>query len=251
MERFGRTRRSALGLLTLTAMSMLLFLSFGFGQAFAASVDPVLVTGNPTCADYTHGGTELKIEEGGELQTGDSGSYTDGTLVVDVKIYLTESGWGFDWLSNFGVDAVVAKGGPNANLYLYSPLSTGDSGLHAPLNQTSGTWYGLSHISFCYFEENATTTTTTSTTTLAPTSTESTTTPSSAPATSVTTIPAQVLPTQLTTSTTTSTTIPAEVLDLEVLPLTGSDIAWLALSGVSLLVLGVMFVLAARRVETI
>jgi hypothetical protein len=54
-----------------------------------------------------------------------------------------------DWTSTFGVDAVIFKGGPNANVYRYPPAeSKGDSHLSAPLNVTAP--YGLSHVEFCY-----------------------------------------------------------------------------------------------------
>jgi hypothetical protein len=83
----------------------------------------------------------------------------------------------FDWTSNIGVDQVIAKGGPNANVYTYDPESTGDTGLHAPVNPNNNRFFGLSHISFCYdVEAPTTTTTTTTTTTMPPTTTPSTTT---------------------------------------------------------------------------
>ena len=44
---------------------------------------------------------------------------------------------------------MIAKGGPNANVYTYLGGSTGDTGLHAPTGP-SGRFAGLSHISFCY-----------------------------------------------------------------------------------------------------
>ncbi len=70
------------------------------------------------------------------------------TLIVDVDIYETSAGWEFDWSANHDVGIVVAKGGPVANLYTYEGAQS-DSGLHAPFNSNSGSWYGLSHISFC------------------------------------------------------------------------------------------------------
>jgi hypothetical protein len=47
------------------------------------------------------------------------------------------------------VDAVIVKGGPNANVYRYSE-ETSDTNLRAPINESNGQPYGLSHISFCY-----------------------------------------------------------------------------------------------------
>ncbi|MCI0398418.1 MAG: hypothetical protein L0332_06115 [Chloroflexi bacterium] len=57
-----------------------------------------------------------------------------------------------DWSSTFGIDAVIVKGGSNANLYIYDPPaeSFGDSGLHSPINPNNGDPFGLSHVEFCY-----------------------------------------------------------------------------------------------------
>ena len=47
--------------------------------------------------------------------------------------------------------AVVVKGGSNANLFDYRPAgNAADTALHAPVNPNNGTFYGLSHISFCF-----------------------------------------------------------------------------------------------------
>jgi hypothetical protein len=59
----------------------------------------------------------------------------------------TALGQVFDVTANIGVDAVVAKGGPNGNLCLYNPEASGDTGLHAPLNAQTR-FFGLSHFSF-------------------------------------------------------------------------------------------------------
>jgi hypothetical protein len=105
------------------------------------------------------------------------GTFTDGTLTVTIDVRTTADGEVFDWTSNIGVDVVIVKGGPNSNVYTYVGESTGDTGLHAPANR-SGTFAGLSHISFCYDAEPpttepppSTTTTESTTTTVASTST--------------------------------------------------------------------------------
>ena len=110
-----------------------------------ASVDPVKKEGNPTCTDlgYLYG---IKFNYGGNnpppgtypLGTGEVTWSTDGTYV--------------DWSSTFGVDAVIVKGGPNANLYVYQPPaeSFGDTGLVSPTNPNNNKPYGLSHVEFCY-----------------------------------------------------------------------------------------------------
>jgi hypothetical protein len=149
--------------------------------ASAEHVDPVQVPGNAPCPA---GLTALKVEPVAD------GTFTDGTLTVTIDVRDTADGQVFDWTSNIGVDVVIVKGGNASNVYTYVPESTGDTGLHAPVNR-SGNFAGLSHISFCYDagEEPTTTTTTspppTTTTTMAPpSSTTSTTTASSTTSTS-------------------------------------------------------------------
>jgi hypothetical protein len=134
--------------------------------AWGASVTPVVVSGNPSCPAGT---TELKVEPVSD------GTFTDGTLTVTLDV----SGSFFDWTSNIGVDQVIVKGGPRANVYTYPLESTGDTGLSAPINPANGQPYGLSHVSFCYDVETPTTTTPPTTTTTSPTPSTTSTTPSS------------------------------------------------------------------------
>ncbi len=116
----------------------------------AASVEPVFVEDNPTCEDlgYAHGVRWNYPDDstGGTypLGTGTVSWSTDGTYV--------------DWTSTFGVDAVIVKGGNNANLYAYDPPaeSFGDNDLVSP-NNASGGPAGLSHIDFCFDYEVAVT----------------------------------------------------------------------------------------------
>jgi len=106
----------------------------------AAAVDPRLVPGNPTCADLGYD-LEKKIDPP-----------SSGTFPLDggsVTVSIT-GGTYFNWTATIGMDAVIAKGGPNANVYEYDPESFGDNGLHAPIKPDTGRPYGLSHISFCY-----------------------------------------------------------------------------------------------------
>ena len=86
---------------------------------------------------------------------------------MTIDVTETEDGPVFDWTSNIGVDAVFVKGGPGGLLYLYDPPaeSTGDTGLNAPVNPQNDKFFGLSHLSFCYDKDQATTTTSTTSTT--------------------------------------------------------------------------------------
>ena len=170
--------RLALGLGAMVAGGALLVGAFpGYAGASNAQTEPTsstsVVAGNPTCGQLGAGWTEFKIEPV------DDGTFTQGPLTVTIEVSDTDDGPVFDWTSNIGVYAVFVKGGPGGLLYVYDPESTGDTGLHAPVNPANGKFYGLSHLSFCYDVEQATTTSTTekdtTTTTEHETSTTSTT----------------------------------------------------------------------------
>ncbi len=72
---------------------------------------------------------------------------TFGPITI-TNIY--DEGRMFDFVSTVPVSHVFVKGGPNGNLYTYNPKVTGDIGLHAPVNENNGKYYGLSHMTF-YF----------------------------------------------------------------------------------------------------
>ena len=118
-------------------------LVFAAVPAYAASVEPGFIAGNPSCADLNSQWTEVKYEP---VQSG-THEVGDGSLTVSVTVDgATRT---FDFTATPGVDAVIVKGGPNALVYAYEPDATGDTGLHAPVNPENGDYYGLSHISFC------------------------------------------------------------------------------------------------------
>jgi hypothetical protein len=85
-----------------------------------------------------------------------TGVYTfpDGINTVTI----TSDGTYFSWSSTLGIDAVLVKGGPNANLYVYDPPaeSKGDADLVSP-NNSNGSPAEISHIEFCYDYEVAVT----------------------------------------------------------------------------------------------
>ena len=103
----------------------------------ASATEPQRIDGNPRCAD---GLRELKLDPVPQGTT----TLTDGTLSVTVTV----SGRRFSWTASQGVDVVLAKGGPMANRYAYSPEGTSGSDLTPPMNKTQP--YGISHITFCY-----------------------------------------------------------------------------------------------------
>jgi hypothetical protein len=136
------TRRGALGRLAVGLLGAAGLSRFSLRPASAASVEPDFVAGNPSCASlgYTTG---LKVDppNAGTYSLGCGGSVT-----------VTTDGVNFDWSSTIGIDAVISKGGPNANVYVYDPPTeaTSDTGLHSPINPSNGNPFGLSHIEFCY-----------------------------------------------------------------------------------------------------
>ena len=150
----------------------------------SAQEGPEEIEGNPTCGELAPEGVEW-IEF--KVEPVEDGTYTEGPLTVTITVDDTEDGPTVDWTSNIGVDGVFVKGGPNGNLYTYDE-SLGDEGLHAPVNPANGDYYGLSHISFCYDEDDTTTTSTMSTTstTVPTTDTTAPTTDTTAPTTDTT-----------------------------------------------------------------
>jgi hypothetical protein len=116
----------------------------GEGLMPGPDVEPTLIThDNPTCADlgYEH---EFKVDP--PIQGETTYDLPGGNTVT-----VTINGLFVDWKSTLGMDAVIVKGGDNANSYVYDPPaeSTEDDGLHAPDNASGGP-AGLSHINFCY-----------------------------------------------------------------------------------------------------
>jgi hypothetical protein len=124
--------------------------------ALGASVDPELIdqTANLECDAFEADGQSwatLKVDPNPD--GAGPFHYSDGTL--SVTITNAEGDKSFDWSSNIGVDAVYVKAGAGgSNLYRYDPPSevTSDADLVSP--GVSGN--GISHISFCYDDENPT-----------------------------------------------------------------------------------------------
>lgn len=115
------------------------------GAAQAASVVPEKVDGNPTCESqgYAHG---IKFDDD---PRGTLTRTVDGLGTVTLMVQ--EDGQHWDWESDFGIDAVISKGGDAANVYRYDPPaeSFGDTGMVSPLND-GGQVPGLSHANFCF-----------------------------------------------------------------------------------------------------
>jgi hypothetical protein len=115
------------------------------GDESGNGVDPVWHEGNPSCTDL---GYELGYKPQPEPPPSDTYTFPDdvGEVTID------SDGTYFDWNSTIGIDAVIVKGGPNADAFVYDPPeeSFGDTQLHSPVNPNNGQIYAISHIEFCY-----------------------------------------------------------------------------------------------------
>lgn len=131
--------------LFIAALAGLSFLSISPARVHAATT-PTYVTGNPTCQDLGYD-FEAKIDPANPGTT-----TLNVTGMGSVTINLDSNDQYFNWTSTFGIDAVIAKGGDNANVYVYDPPteSFGGNGLVSPTNPNNNKPYGLSHASFCY-----------------------------------------------------------------------------------------------------
>ena len=139
-------------IMSVAILLSLIGLVFANNIAQASHVPPVLVQGNPTCEQLAPGTIELRVEPVAD------GTYGDGTLSVTIDVRDTAQGPVFDFTANIGVEAVFVKGGPNGNLYAYTPEITADTDLHAPVNPANNQYFGLSHLLFCYDVEPPTNT---------------------------------------------------------------------------------------------
>jgi hypothetical protein len=120
------------------------------GAASGDGVEPMLVQGNPTCADLAKP-EESFLEHKVEPVVNGSYPSSNGYLTATISdIHDDGNGPLFNWSSTRGVDKVIVKGGPAADAFVYIPEDTADSSLHAPVNPENGTYFGLSHVSFCY-----------------------------------------------------------------------------------------------------
>lgn len=144
---------------------------FNTGASIEASVPAIFVSGNPSCASLnannddfptitsdfgfkvnvatsTNGGTGTFPLQNGALDqngfqlelTGGAPTDTSNTITTNVSGNTLTS-----WSSTLSIDAVIVKGGPDANVYVYSPEAFSDTNLTTP-----GGAFGVSHIEFCY-----------------------------------------------------------------------------------------------------
>ncbi len=147
------SRRGAIAVIAAIVAAAALIILTPRGAA-ANHVNPVFVAGNPKCVDLAY---DFGFKP--QPEPPPSGTYFFGGPVTTPphaltteSVTITSDGTFFDWTSTIGIDAVIVKGGPNANVYVYDPPAeeTSDTGLHAPVNPNNNQPFAISHISFCY-----------------------------------------------------------------------------------------------------
>jgi hypothetical protein len=138
------------------------------GDPSGDGIDPVYIEGNPSCATLNANNTgfpNVTSDFGFKISEGPNGTFPfinvtnvsslTGGALPDPYNWVTISnsdGVLFDWLASLGIDAVIVKGGPNSDAFVYVPEDTADKRLHPPVNPNSptGDYYSISHIEFCY-----------------------------------------------------------------------------------------------------
>jgi hypothetical protein len=120
------------------------------GDPSGSGVTPILVAGNPSCAtlpDDLLPGSHFEFTINGAPT---NGTHTDNNTGFQVTIANADKKF-FDWSSLTGVDAVIVKGGDNADAFVYdlTAESNGDTLLHAQLAD-NGEYRDFSYVSFCW-----------------------------------------------------------------------------------------------------
>ena len=124
------------------------------GPPSGDGIQPLLVSGNPACADVMADADFLFEHRQDPVQDATIQlTFEDLTGTLTVNVNEAAQTFSFAFSGDFVAAGVVVKGGSNANFYDYRPGGTSaDTALHAPINPMNGKFYGLSHISFCITE---------------------------------------------------------------------------------------------------
>jgi hypothetical protein len=142
-------------------VSLLAVFALGVSSAAAQSGTPVSgdgvvpteYDGNTSCQQlgYPFG---FKIEgNGASVYTGTFpfvGGHTGGAPDDPTNsVNLTSDGYYLNWMSTLYLDAVIVKGGQDANAYVYIPEDNADTKLASP-DLAGGQLPQISHVEFCY-----------------------------------------------------------------------------------------------------
>ncbi len=147
-----QARQAVVGVAS-AALLGLAFMLLGGGSAIAGhagppsgnGVQPVFVPGNPDCAGL---GYTLGFKP--QPEPPPDGLYQFPADPGNTVTISNNDGTFFDWASTLGIDAVIVKGGPDADAFVYPLESFSDTGLHAPINHNNDQPFAISHIEFCY-----------------------------------------------------------------------------------------------------
>jgi LPXTG-motif cell wall-anchored protein len=226
-QRSRRRGLTAIGLGSIVAGALVLAGAFpgnaGAAPTQAQTPSSSVVEGNPNCGDLGEFDFEFKIDE--QPVAGMTYDDPDSDLVITITEVVEGDPMTFSFESNIPVSAVFVKSGPGGILYTFDPPTTTGTDLASPNDS-------ISHVSFCWNEDQGTTTTTAKDTT---TTTEAgSTTTSSVVPTSVS------VPTTVSGATTATTQRGG-------LPRTGSNTGPALAIGAGLLAGGVALVAATRR----
>ena len=113
-----------------------------FASIGASSVTASLAPTETTPGNYQCPAGSTKIEP---VSSGTYALVGGGSITIWVSNTAKGPEFSFD-ADGATVGAVVVKGGPNYNTYIFSPKVDSASGLHSPLNLNNNKWYGLSHL---------------------------------------------------------------------------------------------------------
>ena len=145
--------KTALALVAILSLLLSLFAIarpvIAFDDTEGPAVTPTEQAGNPACPAGT---TEIKFEgenlvEGGSLSVTINGQTVTATIT---EINVAAGTFSFEIAGGVAY-VVIAKGGPNGNVYDYTARggAAHDDGLTTPINPNNNQPYGISHISFC------------------------------------------------------------------------------------------------------
>lgn len=137
-------------------LGILSILSGVLGLTAATASANGQVEKNPDCQDlgYDNG---FKID-GADVKSGtfDVTGVAGATVTLSNVTQKSANEYiGFDWSSSgIAFDAVLVKASTKTNTYAYNGATSG-TGLVSPLNTTNGQRYGISHISFCWNDDDS------------------------------------------------------------------------------------------------
>jgi LPXTG-motif cell wall-anchored protein len=192
-QRSSHLRYIVAGFASMVAGAVLLVGALPGNAGATAQQEPTpsssVVSGNPNCGDLGDFAFEFKIN----AQPVEGQVYDDpnSDLVVTITDVTPGNPITFSFTTNIPVSAVFVKAGPGGILYTFEPPTTVGTDLASPKDS-------ISHVSFCWNEQQETTSTTSSTTSTTVEDTTSTTvgesTTTTAGAVSPTTTPTGELP---------------------------------------------------------